>query len=190
MARRLDAGESDRNYNSNKRARVSSRARDDQDSRNRTHPRRRDSISSSTRARDKTTTSNKKSSASDSPLDWMRLDHERLAQRAQAIANQRRVQDQDTEVEKPLTEKSDSVEAPRTPSNPPPNSTVPPLTRDQSSMKKSAPRREILTPSSLNLSEITMSFSDLGSSQASDSNAMDVDNPDCNLDEENALLDP
>ena len=186
LARRLDNGDSDRSYNQSKRARVSSRARDETESRNRVHVRRRDSVSSSTRSRDKPASS-KKSVVEESPLDWMRLDHERLAQRAQAIANQRRVQVNESSVEKSSVNDSTSIETSRTPLKPPPNSAVPPVSREHSSVKKNVPKRsDILTPSALNLSEITMSMSDLGSSQASDSNAMDIDNSDLVQDSEEA----
>ena len=180
QARRLDSGESDRNYNANKRARIS-RSRDEGDSRSRVNSRRRDSVSrdSAPRSRDKPST--KKSSTDEPSLDWLRLDHERLTLRAQAIANQRRVADNESTpaVASPSSDSKVTPESPVTPFNPPPSVNAPPLPRESSTQKPTVrPRGETLTPSALNLSEITISMSDLGSSQTDDSSAMDVDNAD------------
>ena len=173
-ARRLDSGEGDRGYNTTKRARIS-RSRDEPETRPRVS-RRRESTSSGSRSRDKTA-STKKSSTEDSSLDWLRLDHERLTLRAQAIANQRRSADSGAAVastEDSSSSKSTSA-TPKTPVNPPPSINAPPVPRESSSQKPVSRRSEVLTPSALNLSAITMSMSDLGSSQDDGSSAMDVD---------------
>lgn len=176
QARRLDSGDSDRNYNATKRARIT-RSRDEPDSRARTNSRRRESTSNAPRTREKSV----KKGASDEPsLDWMRLDHERLTLRAQAIANQRRsaVTDE-TPAVAVVPPRPDTVPSPpATPHNPPPSVNIPPVPRESSSQKPVTRRNDMLAPSALNLSEITISMSDLGSSQNDDSSAMDVDNTD------------
>ena len=180
QARRLDSGETDRNFNANKRARIA-RSRDETDSRSRVNSRRRDSTSRDATPRSREKPSVKKSSPSEPSLDWLRLDHERLTLRAQAIANQRRVADAESSssVASSSGVAKESPEPPVTPVNPPPSVNAPPLPRESSSLKPSVrPRSDVLAPSALNLSEITISMSDLGSSQTDDSSAMDVDNAD------------
>ena len=187
QARRLDTGESDRGYSSTKRARIT-RSRDEVETRPRANSRRRESNSTTSRPRDKIPSS-RKASTEDVSLDWVRLDHERLTLRAQAIANQRRT----SVPEAPVVASDPSAgsmalkEVPKTPINPPPSVNVPPVPRESSSQKPSTRRNDALAPNSLNLSEITMSMSDLGSSQNDDSSAMDVDNDDLGAIEDNLL---
>ena len=189
LARRLDKGDTDRVYASNKRARDVSRGRDESESRSRSTTRRRESISSTSRGRDRGST--KKSSSPEDPLEWLRLDHERLALRAEAIAKQRK---DSANLSAVAANTSAISSVPSTPVNPPPSDLPPVISRDHSSAKKSESRRaDSMTPSSLNLSEITISMSDLGSAH-DESSPMDIDpSNDSQTDidkEEDALLDP
>ena len=87
LARRLDSSE-DRSYN--KRARVT-RGRDDENRGRVSSKRERDICSSSSRPRDRSVT-RKGSIPADNgaaALDWIKLDHEKLAKRAQALAKTR-----------------------------------------------------------------------------------------------------
>ena len=178
QARRLDTGESDRGYSSTKRARIT-RSRDEVETRPRANSRRRESNSTTSRPRDKIPSS-RKASTEDVSLDWVRLDHERLTLRAQAIANQRRTATPvasaaSSELMSGSRSTTSVVEAvPTTPVQRPPSINAAP--RESSAQKPEPKRSEALVPSALNLSEITISMSDLGSSQNNDSNAMDVDN--------------
>ena len=183
LARRLDSND-DRGYNKRPRA---SRGRDD-DNRGRTASKReREAVTSSSRPRDRSVSrrgpSSGDSSSNSDALDWIKLDHEKLTKRAQALAktrNQAQVQAQIQDAPSDnscqpkvqvLTGSEQSQTVPNgqhlsEPLSNPVKKELPPFSPLTSRSNQSGSIQ--LTPSTLNLSSISLNNSVAGEAMETD----------------------
>lgn len=168
LARRLDTGE-ERSYSNSKRARTT-RSRDDDSSRGRAVSKReRDTLSTNGgRSRDRSCVKKGPEivEATSTGMDWIKLDHIKLARRAEALAKTR-TQPPDSDQGPSGTGQSksqeggkNSIEAARhVPSQPETQEVMPPPVSTPVSTRANSGGGSLLTPSTLNLSGISLNNS-------------------------------